>query len=124
MTAAAVATAGYAAAASLGSLGSESLGAGNGTVVGCDTDGVTTEYTVATGNVTDVVVSGIADPGCEGASLSLTLTDSDGAAIGSASSQVVPTDGDTTDNSMTVPVSPQPDATLVTNIHIVIVGGS
>jgi len=124
VTAVAVATAGYAAAASLGSLGSESLGSGNGTVVACDTNGVSTEYTVDTGNVTDVVVSDIADPGCEGASLSLTLTDSDGQSIGSASSLEVPTDGDTTANSMTVPVTPQPDAALVTNVHIVIVGGS
>lgn len=122
MTTAVVATAGYAAAASLGSLSSASLGAGNGSVAACDTDGVTTSYTVTGGNVTDVIVDGIADPGCEGAKLSLTLTDSGGAGIGSASSVTVPSDGDTVDNSMTVPVSPQPSASSVTNIHIAIVG--
>jgi hypothetical protein len=122
VTAAVVATAGYAAAASLGSLGSSSLGAGSGTVTACDTDGVATTYTVAAGKVTDVTVDGIADPGCEGAQLSLALTDSTGASLGEAGGQTVPTDGDTAPNSMIVPVAPQPDAGLVTDVHIVIVG--
>jgi hypothetical protein len=123
VTAAAVATAGYAAAASLGSLGSASLGAGNSGITACDGDGVTTDYTVDAGNITEVIVSDIADPGCEGAALSLTLTDDTGTSLGAASSQIVPTDGDVLPNSMTVPISPQPDAALVTNVHIVIVGG-
>jgi len=122
VTAAAVATAGYAAAASLGSLSSAQLGAGNGSVTACDTDGVVTDLIVPTDKVTDVTVSGIADPGCEGAALSLTLTDSLGIALGGASNQVVETDGDTDENSMTVAVTPQPDASLVTDVHIVIVG--
>ena len=122
MTAAAVATAGYAAAASLGSLSSAQLGAGNASVTACDTDGVSTDFTIATDKVSQVTVSGIADPGCEGAALSLTLTDAAGSGLGAVSNQLVPTDGDTTDNSMTVDVTPQPDASLVTDVHIVIVG--
>ena len=61
-------------AAGLGGLGAGRLGAGGATVPACDTNGFTVTYTTSGGNVTNAIVGGIADPGCEGGSLSVTLT--------------------------------------------------
>lgn len=85
-------------------------------------NGLSVSYTTASGAVTAVTVSGIADPGCEGGQLSLTLADAGGAPVGSGGPQVVPTDGDTSDNAMTVTVNPQPAASVVTAAHAVITG--
>jgi hypothetical protein len=71
--------------------------------------------------VTSVTIAGIADPACEGGQLSLTLT-STGTALAAGGPQAVPTDGDPADNSMTVSVSPQPAASQVDGIHLVIEG--
>jgi hypothetical protein len=120
--AALVATVVFAAAATLGGISGTSLGAGSATVAACDGNGFTVTYSVSGGNVTAVTVSGIADPGCEGGQLSLTLTNSGGTSIGSGGPLTVPTDGDVLDNSMTVPVSPQPAASQVTGIHVVVEG--
>jgi len=109
-------------AATLGGLAGVQLGAGDAVVAACDTDGLSVSYTTASGAVTAVTVSGIADPGCEGGQLSLTLADTSGASVGSGGPQAVPSDGDTTDNAMTVNVSPQPAAGVVTAIHAVITG--
>lgn len=109
-------------AATLGGLAGTTLGAGDAVVAACDTNGLSVSYTTASGAVTAVTVGGIADPGCEGGQLSLTLADASGAAVGSGGPQVVPTDGDTSDNAMTVGVSPQPAASVVTAIHAVITG--
>ena len=112
----AVASAGYAAAATLGPLGSDTLGAGSATVTGCDPNGVNTEYVIAKENVTSVTVSDIHSD-CTGARLSLTLTDDSDASIASADSLVVPGGG-----SMSVDVSPDPEASAVTGLHVVVVG--
>lgn len=68
----------FAVAASL-SVTSSTLGAGTGAVASCDTDGVTTSYTVgytaAAGGYTveNVDVTGIATPGCDGKTMKVTL---------------------------------------------------
>lgn len=108
-------------AASLG-LSAARLGAGAAAVSACDADGFTVGYTTSGGNVTGVAVSGIADPGCEGGALSVTLADTSGAAIGSGGPQTVAADGDTADNSITVALTPTPLASAVTAVHITVSG--
>lgn len=115
------AVAGSALAAQLGLAGSK-VGAGNTAVVACDTDGFTQSYTTSRGKVTAVTVGGIADPACEGGALAVTLTNSAGTSIGRAGPQTVPTDGDALPNSMTLTLSPQPDADLVAAINVSVVG--
>lgn len=109
-------------AASLGGLTGERLGAGNAVVAACDTDGFTVSYTTSAGNVTSVTLGGIADPGCEGGQLSVVLANSSGTSVGAGGPTVVPTDGGTVDNSMTMPLSPTPAASVVTAIHVVVTG--
>ncbi|HEY9379056.1 MAG TPA: hypothetical protein VIQ02_18415, partial [Jiangellaceae bacterium] len=65
---------------------------------------------------------GIADPGCEGGSMKLTLTDAAGVSIASAGPGTVPTDGDTLDNSLALSTSAQPSAGAVAGIRIAIEG--
>ena len=98
------------------------LGGGNGSVVACETDGFTIAYTTSRGNVTAVTVGAIADPGCEGGSLSLTLTNSAGTSIGAAGPQTIPTDGDVVANSVSLAPSPQPGAAQVAGYHVSITG--
>jgi hypothetical protein len=77
-----------ASAASLGGITSNSLGADTAVVGSCDSDGVTLSYTnsydatLGRYQTTSIGVSGIA-AACAGKSLSLTLKDSSGAALGS-----------------------------------------
>jgi hypothetical protein len=109
-----------AAAANLGVTAAK-LGAGGATVAACD--GAFTEtYTTVSGNVTSVTVADIADPACEGAELSLRLTDTAGASIASAGPATVATDPDTSPNSVTVAVGGQPDADAVAGIRISLTG--
>ncbi len=110
-----------ASAASLGAI-SGGVAAGNAPITACDTNGVTVTYTTSAGNVTAVTVGGLADPGCEGGDLSVTLTNTLGVSIASGGPQTIPTDGDTTDNSVTVSVSPNPAAEQVTAYNVAIVG--
>lgn len=112
----------YAAAASLGGVQTQGLAAGSAVVAACDSDGLTVAFTTSGGSVTTVTVGGIADPGCEGGRLAVTVTNSSSAAIGSSSPQTIPADGDVVDNSVAVAVSPQPSAEQVTGVHISIVG--
>jgi hypothetical protein len=123
-SAAAVATAASASVALAAALGvsTTKVGSGDTAIIACDTDGFTETYTTSGGVVTAVTVSGIADPGCEGGSLQLTLTNAAGDSIASAGPTTVPTDGDTSDNSMTLSNSPQPSSSAVAGIHISIVG--
>ena len=109
-------------AASLGGLVPRSLGAGATGVTACDTNGLTTSWTTSGTAVTGVTIGGLSDPGCEGQSLRVTVTDSTGTSLGAGGPAVVPTDGDTADNSVTVSLSPQPAASSVTNVHVAIVG--
>ena len=111
-----------AAAASLGGVSGPNLSAGDGSIAGCDPDSLTTLYTTTAGNVTAVTVGGLADPGCEGASLSLTVIDATGASIASAGPQTIPADPGVVDNSLLVSVSPNPLAEAPTAVKIAITG--
>lgn len=98
------------------------VSAGSAAIARCDANGFTLGYTTSGGNVTSVTVNGIADPGCEGAEMSLTLTNATGASIASGGPQTVPTDGDGLDNSVTVAVSPNPAADQVSGYQVSVVG--
>jgi hypothetical protein len=111
----------FAHAATLGGLLPESLGAGGVVVTACDDDGFTADYTTSAGNVTAVTVGGIADPGCEGGVLRVTLTNGS-TSIAGGGPVTIPTDPDTADNSVTVALSPAPSAAQVTGIHVAVVG--
>jgi hypothetical protein len=110
-----------ASAASLGGLAPDDLTAGQATVAACD-DALSVSYATQGGNVTSVTVSGIADPGCEGEYLALRALDSSGASISGAGPAAVPTDADTADNSVTLSLSAQPNAELVSVTAISITG--
>ncbi|MCP3856579.1 MAG: hypothetical protein GY698_17840 [Actinomycetia bacterium] len=119
--AAAVAMLGAAAmAATLGGITSDNLGADRSVVASCDTDGVTTAFTVAydatdaRDEVTAVTVGGV-DASCAGQTLTVVLADSSDVALDTAS--VVAASG-----SNVVSTSTPPDAELVANVHIVITG--
>lgn len=101
-------------AAGLGGLGASSLGAGASPVVSCDGNGVTVTY-IGGGNITAVTVSDIA-AGCVGGQMSLTLANTGGASIGAGGPVAV------TGGSHNVPVNPQPVASSVAAIHVVIAG--
>jgi hypothetical protein len=109
-----------ASAAALGGLADGGIGAGSATVAGCDANGFGVSYALSGGNVTSATVSGIADPGCEGGALSLTIAN--GATSVGSGTATVPTDAGTTDNSVTVPLSPQPPASQVSQVHVVVAG--
>lgn len=109
-------------ATTLGGVTAGGLAAGSAPISPCDPDGFDFTYTTASGNVTAVEVNGIADPACEGGVLSLTLVDDSGTNVGDGGPQAVPTDGDTTDNSMSVSIDPQPDALQVAGVHLTISG--
>jgi hypothetical protein len=115
-------SAGVAAAATFGGVSGPALSAGDGAIAACDPDSVATLYTTTAGNVTAVTVGGLADPGCEGASLSLTVIDATGAGIASGGPQTIPTDAGVIDNSVVVSVSPNPLAEAPTAVKIVIAG--
>jgi hypothetical protein len=120
---AAAGVAAYAAAgAGLTPFTSASVSAGNEAIVACDSDGFSVTYTTSGGNVTSATVGGISDPDCEGGALSLTLTDAGGAAIASGGPQTIPTDGDTSPNSVAVALAPTPAAELVAGFRIVVTG--
>ena len=109
-------------AASIGGLTAKNLGAGSAVVPSCDANGFSVSYTTTAGLVTAVNVGGIADPGCEGGQLSLRLANSSGTSVGAGGPSTVPTDAGTVDNAMTVTVSPQPAAGVVTAVHVVVTG--
>lgn len=121
-TAVAAVTASLASAAALGGVGSDRVAAGNAAIAACDGNGFSVSYTTVGGNVTAATVADIADPGCEGGDLSITITNSGGASIASTGPSSIPTDGDTSPNSLTVSVSPQPAAEQVAAFHVAVVG--
>lgn len=113
----------YAAfAAGLDPFTSGLVAAGDAAVVPCDSDGFSVTYTTSGGNVTAATVAGIADPDCEGGELLLTLTDAGDASIASGGPLAIPTDGDTSPNSVVVSTGPQPAAELVAGYRIVVTG--
>jgi hypothetical protein len=116
------ASASLAFAADLAGVRSGGAGSANAAISSCDPDGLPVSFTTSAGAVTAVTVSGIADPACEDGRLSLTLTDAAGAGIAGGGPQLVPVDADSTDDSLTVAVTPQPAAETVAGIRLVVVG--
>ena len=106
------------AAATLLGGGSGSLLSGTGVVAECD-DALTVTYQTEAGLVTAVVVGGIADPECAGGRVSVTLTAA-GAGVASGGPVVVPTDGDSDDDAVTVPVAPGAPAAQVDRTDVLI----
>lgn len=117
-----VASSAAAAAAALGGISSPTVGSGSAAVARCDADGVTVAYTTSGGNVTSVTIGDLADPGCEGGTITVTLVDAANTAVASAGPTVVPADVDTAPNSVTRDVSPTPDAAAVAAFHVSITG--
>ena len=112
---------GAALAAPLG-LQTAPLGAAAAPVLRCDEDGFTYAFTTSGGNVTAVTVGDVADPGCEGGVLRVTLTGGGGGAVASAGPATVPTDGDSAANAVTLATDAQPAATGVTGVRAVLEG--
>ena len=115
------ALAGAAFAAPLG-LVSGLVGSGSTAIPRCDQDGFTYSLATSGGDVVSVTVGDIADPGCEGGELHVTLTDTAGNAIASGGPAVVPADGDATPNEVTLPTSSQPAAGDIARAHASVVG--
>jgi hypothetical protein len=126
---AAIATAAAAAVAGSATLAfAAGLGVSAGTLAGagapvaeCDAS-FAVAYTTSGGDVTETTIGDIADPACEGGTLSVTLADSSGARIAGGGPVAVPTDGDALPGSVAVPLSPQPAAESVASAHVVVVG--
>jgi len=115
------AVAGAAFAAPLG-LVSGLVGSGSSAIPRCDQNGSTYSFATSGGDVVSVTVGDIADPGCEGGELHVTLTDAAGNAIASGGPAVVPTNGDVTRNEVTLPTTAQPAAGDVARAHASVVG--
>jgi hypothetical protein len=111
----------FAMAASLGGITSAKVGADNTAVASCDTDGVATSYATAWDatdkryEVTSVTVSNVNDA-CDGQTLSVSITDSTGAQIGSGT-LAIPTSAAT---SHTVSLTTAPSAKLTEGVHVLI----
>ena len=111
----------YAMAASLGGITSDSVGADAAVVASCDTDGVTSAYATSWDatdkryEITSVTVGGVADT-CDGRTLSVSLTDSSGAQIGTGTLSI-PTSGAT---SFAVTMTTAPSAKLTEGVNILI----
>jgi hypothetical protein len=111
----------YAMAASLGGITSDKVGADSTVVASCDTDGVTAAYATAWDatdkryEITSVTVGGVADT-CDGRTLSVSLTDTSGAQIGTGT-LAIPTSVAT---SFAVTMSTPPSAKLTEGISILI----
>jgi hypothetical protein len=110
----------FAAAASL-TMSADPLGANNASVGVCDSDGVTTSYTNAWDategryEVTSITVKGVSDS-CDGKTLKVALTNAAGVDVGSGTI-TIPTSV-AVDHA--VPLSANPAAKDVGNVHVVI----
>jgi hypothetical protein len=111
-----------ASAAALEGISGGPLSAGDMPITACDATGFTLAYTTVSGDVTAVTVNGIADPGCEGSEVSVTLTNTSGAGIATGGPQEIVADGDTAEDSILVSVTPNPAAEQVGAFHISLVG--
>jgi hypothetical protein len=113
-----------AAAASLGGLGGQKLGADDTVVASCDTDGVTLAYTTAYDatsgvyRVSAVTVSGI-NTACNTENMSVTLKDSTGASLGTGTAVV---NVSVAPFSQTVTIAPTAAAKSVVGAAVVITG--
>lgn len=110
----------YGAAASLGGLTSDNLGAESSVVASCDTGGVSVHFTTAFQSgryaITQVKLDNVADT-CRGRPVSVTLTNA-GAEAGSGSSTVAT--GTSGVNLTTINVASPPAAKDVDGVHVVI----
>ncbi|MGH3006809.1 MAG: hypothetical protein ACRDOS_13120 [Gaiellaceae bacterium] len=108
-------------AASLGGITSSTVGADNVAVAACDTNGVSTSYSTAWDatderyEISSVTVSGVSDT-CDGQTLSVSLTDSTDAQIGSGS-VAIPTSAAT---SFDVSLSTAASAEDSAGVHVLI----
>lgn len=107
-----------AAATMLGGDDGRLLAVGQSSVAECD-DAQTVEYVTAGGEITAVVVGGIADPACSGRRLSVTLT-AVRDAVASGGPVVVPSDPDEDADTVTVPVTPGARAADVDRADVLI----
>lgn len=114
-TAAAIAAAVTASAASLGGITTHRLSSGSATISGCDPDGVSVTYTLSAGVVQSMTVDGVA-AACANGSMRATLVNGSGTSLGASGPATV---GGT---SVTLTLSPQPVASAVEGVHISIVG--
>ena len=111
----------FAMAASLGGITGSTVGADNTTVASCDTDGVTTSYATSWDatdkryEVTTVTVAAVSDV-CDGKSLSVSLTDTTGAQIGTGT-LAIPS---SVAISHAVTMTTAPSAALTLGVHVVI----
>ena len=115
--AAVVFTAVYASASSI-STSAVALGAGNGSVSSCDSDGVSLTYTTghdatAGYKVTQATVSGIASA-CAGLSVRVTLTDASATGVVSGGPSTVPAGG----GSVNVSFAGTVGITSISNAHV------
>ena len=108
-------------AASLNGVSARPLAVGTAAVSACDSS-FQFGYTTVSGKVTAVSVGDIADPACEAGDLSLTLVDAAGASLASGGPLRLAADGDTSANTVSVSVAPQPAAGLVAGIRVSITG--
>ena len=114
-TAAVIAAAVTASAASLGGITANRLSSGTAAILSCDPDGVTVTYTLSSGVVQSMTVSGVA-PGCANGAMRAVLVNASATSIGAAGSTTV------AGTSVTLTLSPQPLASAVEGVHISIVG--
>lgn len=109
-----------ASAASLGGVTTGGLGADVGVVASCDTDGVTLSYTntydstSGTYKTSTVSVSGI-NAACNTKSISVTLKDSSGTALGSGTTTVAA-------GAASITLTPSASASSVTGAAVIISG--
>lgn len=114
-TAAALAAAVTASAASLGGITANRLSAGTAAVASCDPDGVTVTYTLSSGIVQSMTVGGV-DAACANGSMRAVLANASGASIGAGGPTTV------AGTSVVLTLSPQPLANAVEGVHISVVG--
>lgn len=103
------------AAATLGGVSAQGLGAGRSVVASCDTDGVGMTYAVSGGVVSSATVTNLGSA-CAGGVLRVVLVGSAGTSIGAGGPVTV------SGTSATVALSPQPTATAVTAAHVSVTG--
>jgi hypothetical protein len=97
------------------------LGSGSGTVTSCDTNGVTSDYTFTSGTstVSAVVVNGIADAACDGATVLVQALSSGGTVLtGGYGSATNTADGDTSDNSVSVSLNTGQPAADIASVRV------
>ena len=102
-------------------LGTAKLGAGTAAIARCDANGFTVTNARTGANVTAVLLGDIADPGCEGASIRVTLTNSAGTSVSSAGPVSIVSDGDTSPNTQAVSLGVAVAETTVVGTSISVV---